>query len=468
MTEISTEQQELVQRLQTHRVASRIVMRLIWAFMSEKPEDEPLHDDWADVWRFYRERASRYAPDDIIERIDRWIKEGVVKTDDAVWELRVHEDAKVTFLLGAGASAPSGIPTVNALLPELWKRARKIGREDLDRLNSWCDQRTITNIEDLLTAAYISDFAAKNSNITGLLDYFLFSVEGEVSDEDEYLAHSRRARRPEAAASSISFLQDTLQTLFGLLASTMIPVDPNEAHKAIVKFVKQHKQSSIITTNYDGCIDEAILNAKLRLRGTLGTLGAENDAERGSSVELIKMHGSINWAYCEACQEVREFDLRGLKEAYLNDTLSYPVIGICRACGGQRRPLLVPPLSFKFLMFPPLVDIWNAASQRIDDADYLVIVGYSFSEADTYMTKIISRAMSSNEEQKMVVVNSDAGLVASLRQKFSKRVDGFDEGRILRVCEGCEHILGKLLNSMLGKQERKARAPARKRKAKRA
>jgi len=204
------------------------------------------------------------------------------------------------------------------------------------------------------------------------------------------------SKTPDIDVSSIGFLQDTLQTLFGLLTSTMISASPNQTHEAIVDFIKKHKKTSIITTNYDGCMDEALLKAKIPIKGTIS---GENE-DNPNAVQLIKMHGSINWAYCDSCQDVQEFDLLELKRIYEQDKLSYPVIGICKKCGGLRRPLLIPPLSFKFLMFPHLIDIWSSACQSIEEADYLIIVGYSFSEADIYITKIISRSMSMSNDQK--------------------------------------------------------------------
>jgi NAD-dependent SIR2 family protein deacetylase len=319
---------------------------------------------------------------------------------------------KIAFLLGAGASAPSNIPTVNSLLQELWKRAKKIGREDLDKLAHFCEERELENIEDLLTAAYISNFAVKNVNVNSLLGYFLL--------REEQIPRNRFGTS-QVDASSISFLQDTLQTLFGLLASTMISAQPNQTHEEIVNFVKIHPESSIITTNYDGCMDEAILRAGMRLRNYIEDdnffLKLE-DAQK-IPVDLIKMHGLINWAYCDSCQEVKEFDLLFLKETYKEDRLSYPIMGLCKNCGGLSRPLLVPPLSFKILMFPKLIDLWNSARERIENAEYLIVIGYSFAEADTYITKIIARSMSMNNNQKMIVVNTDPNLVATKESIWS-------------------------------------------------
>jgi len=454
MKKISTEQKHLLTRFERRDYPPEIVIRYLWEFLREKPEDELLDSRWLDIWKKYKPYAHKIVPPRIIKKIDE-IMLSIKPVDDEIFKIKIDNEVKVTFLLGAGASAPSGIPTVDKLLSELWKRAKKIGREDLDQLAEWCKTRGITNIEDLLTAAYISNFAARNPNITSLLDYFIFSggreLSGELEEEEYFLGAPSAIRTSEIDVSSISFLQDTLQTLFGLLTSTMISSGPNPTHQAIVNFIKKHKNTSIITTNYDGCMDEALLRNEIPLKGTIS---GENE-NVPHAVQLIKMHGSINWAYCDSCQDVREFDLLDLKDAYEKDKISYPVMGICKNCGGLRRPLLVPPLSFKFLMFPNLIDIWNSARQSIEEADYLIIVGYSFSEADTYITKIISRSMSMNNNQKMIIINTNPNLVPVLRERFSAHIDGFDEKRILKVCKSSEIILPEILRSMLSKKETK-------------
>jgi len=351
----------------------------------------------------------------------------------------------VLFLLGAGASAPSNIPTVDKLLPDLWKRAGKIGRNDLDNLSKWCTDRKIYNIEDLLTAAYVANFASQNASLVSLLKYFLFPGEHNEtigSGSDLGKTHDIITR---ADISSIYLIQDTLQTLFGLLASTMITANPNKAHKAIVSLAKIHHDMTIITTNYDGCMDEALLKNKMKLCSTI----SPGDIKDESTVRLIKIHGSINWAYCESCHIVKEHDLLEMKKFYEKDRFSYPVIGVCANCGGLRRPLLVPPLSFKFLQFPTLIDIWNSARCKIEDADIMVVVGYSFSEADTYITKIISRSMSINEKQKMIVVNTDVKLAQKLREKYVARIDEFDGSRILSITESADKALPKIVNKWI-------------------
>lgn len=447
MGKVSKKQKQLLETIEHEKRVSYRHIQEVFDLFLEPPPDEDFDPRWQTIWEKIAPRAHDFAPAKYVRKIEEIIK-AIEVVDEQISRIRIKDGTKITFLLGAGASAPSGIPTVDKLLSELWNRARKIGRDDLDRLADWCIDRGITNIEDLLTAAYISNFSSKNTSVTSLLDYFLFSAARTTSQEEEYTSRSGTKLQPtQIDVSSISFLQETLQTLFALLTNTMISAKPNPTHHAIVNFLKAHKNTSIITTNYDGCMDEAILDGKLKIRGTLAP---DSNSDNTTKVDLIKMHGSINWTYCDSCHDAREFDLLELKNAYNDDTLSYPVMGICKNCGGLRRPLLVPPLSFQFLMFPTLIDIWNSARQRIEEADYLIIIGYSFSEADTYITKILSRSMAMNSNQKMIIINIDPKLATLLIDRFSAHIDQFDKARILRAVKSSEEIVPHIVKSLLG------------------
>ena len=400
---------------------------------------EPIHPDLFEYWEQMRNKAAHFYDPDLINKIAERFGQ-YEKIDRGIYELEFKENTEITFLLGAGASEPSGIPTIDTLLSSLWEKAKKLNRDDIDELSQFCQKRGIKNIEDLLTAAYLSNFAAKKNNVISLLNYFLFLGE---EPKDEFFEDAIQQVSYDVNTASISFLQETLQILFGLLTSTMIKADPNDAHNAIAQFTKKHKKTSIITTNYDCCIDEALISNNLHIQKSIDSKINDNS---DNGIELIKMHGSINWAYCESCQYAREFDFSEMKKTYLSDSASYPVIGICPKCTGQRRPLLVPPLSFKFMMFPSLIQLWNSARKKIENAEYLIVIGYSFSDADNYITKIVSLSMSMNKAQKMIVITKDHKLVELLRNKFSVSIENFDKKRILEARKSCNDILPQILD----------------------
>ena len=104
-------------------------------------------------------------------------------------------------------------------------------------------------------------------------------------------------------------------------------------------------------------------------------------------------------------------------------------------------------------MFPKLIDLWNSAKEEIENADYLIVIGYSFAEADTYITKIVARSMSVNKNQRMIVVNTDPNLVAILKDRFEAQINGFDSKRIIRLCESSDTAMVKLLRNMSASKE---------------
>jgi len=425
-----------------------------------KSGKEDMHPGWAEMWYEIREHVIKSAPQTLIDEIDKGIPPLV---DKSLWELRLGDEERIVVLLGAGASkpAPSNIPVVSELLPQLWKRAAKLDREDLNALSRWCEANAIIDIEDLLTAAHIANFAAKSRGVLGLLDYFLFHRQ-EREPRPSGLRVSRSVV-PQSDISAVALLQGTLETLFTLLMEPMISAQPNAGHKAIVQLVRYHTKTTIVTTNYDGCIDQALEEAAIPCEYFIGT----SYPESSSDTHLMKMHGSINWSYCDSCQEMKKYDLKTVRESYERDTLSYPVIGICKNCGGQRRPMIVPPLSFKFLMFPPLTGLWDAIGCALDNSSVIVVVGYSFSEADPHIIKMINRTMGSDSKKKLVIVDTDPAIADRVKTRLTAHFDNFDTSRVIRAIRDCDELLPMLCNSLQGMPAQK-KTPKKKQSAKKA
>ena len=363
--------------------------------------------------------------------------------------VNLSKDDDVVFMLGAGASAASDIPLVTGLLDNLVDQAKRTQDEGFNRLMMHCQSEEDLDIEDLLTAVYLSEFAVAESNTLDLLHYFLFSGDNSFSPSSEPFGQTS-----DTDAASVNFIQDAIQTLFGSIASEMIPKDPNKTHTQIRRFIEEHENVSIITTNYDYCMDEELFG-EVNVDTILNQneTGDNESADHDVSVELYKMHGSINWSYCDSCQNIDGVRPDVVKEKFTSEsgTLDYPVIGICPVCKGQSRPMLVPPTSFKFVQFPPLIDIRSGAKKRLEEADYIIPVGYSFSDADAYIYKLVWGAMRRHDETKMLVVDPNAknGVATELQTRFKGQVDGFDEDRVVPVHGPSEEMMDGLVDEML-------------------
>jgi len=257
--------------------------------------------------------------------------------------------------------------------------------------------------------------------------------------------------------SSVAFLQDTLQVLFGLLSSRMLPADPNPAHDAIVKYLQDHPTTPLVTTNYDCCIDRALTKNHIPFSYLIDFAtfrGAPTSTE--DSTPLIKLHGSLNWFYCETCQEVYWIDIEETVQNYLEDKALYPVVGVCRTCGGQRRGLLVPPLAMKLDVAPPLNPLIDRAGECFEKSDLIIVVGFSFADADLYISRMISKAMQASEQTNLVVFDPDTRVAERVRRKFSVRIPNFDANRVLWVRGDCSDTLPKFLSGAF----REAPAPS--------
>ena len=443
---ISNEQNRYLERARMHDLPDELLVEIFVTVATDREilsGEEQLHPDWSSLYSTRRPRITELTHARRLRELDETFLSAAF---DSAIELINPNEAKICFLLGAGASkpAPSGIPTVKELLPDLLNRARRLDREEVTKLAEFCDYTSIDNIEDLLTAAQISEFCGRNPTILRLVEFLLFR-------EDSTERRPRRSRRPSVDVSSVAFLQDTLQVLFGLLSSQMLPAEPNEGHKAIANYVKTNPAASIITTNYDCCIDRAMV--ELGVSYSYG-LGFANEAEGvptalGSSMTLIKLHGSLNWFYCDVCQTVHLVDIERTVKDYIDDRAMYPVIGVCKNCGGQRRGLLVPPLAMKFDVAPPLNPLIEEATNCFAQADVIVVVGFSFADADLYISRMVSKAIQANDSAKVVLFDPDPKVVEKVRSKFKARIPDFDGSRILRVSGDCAETLPKFLSGKL-------------------
>ena len=448
---ISNTQHAHLDRAKRRNVPIGILARTFSAVATEgeiRSGEEQLHPDWIRLYSTHRSGISELTSSSRrLQEMDEIFSPS--GTFDPNIGLLNPDEANICFLLGAGASkpAPSGIPTVKELLPDLLNRARRLDREEVTKLAEFCDQTNIDNIEDLLTAAQISEFCGRNPSIMRLVEFLLFR-----EDSTEQLR--RRSRRTFVEVSSIAFLQDTLQVLFGLLSNRMLPAEPNEGHIAIANYVETNSNVSVITTNYDCCIDRALI--KLGVSYSYG-LDFANKTEGtstalGSPMTLVKLHGSLNWFYCDVCQTVHLVDIEQTVKDYVDDRAMYPVIGICKNCGGQRRGLLVPPLAMKFDVAPPLNPLIEKATNCFAQVDIIVVVGFSFADADLYISRMVSKAIQTNDSAKVVLFDPDRGVIEKVRSKFKARIPDFDDSRILGVYGDCAETLPKFLVGELLKE----------------
>jgi len=128
---------------------------------------------------------------------------------------------------------------------------------------------------------------------------------------------------------------------------------------------------------------------------------------------IVKIHGSLNWFYCEGCQDVIIFDIEELKKF---DKM-YPTTASCFKCNTITKLFMIPPIAYKYVMFPPIVDIWQCAMSILEEADVIIVVGYSFSLSDDYILKMIVNGLKRTSSL-LVFLNQSRASVDNLEKRL--------------------------------------------------
>ena len=169
--------------------------------------------------------------------------------------------------------------------------------------------------------------------------------------------------------------------------------------------LKIGNNDSIISTNYDILIDNALLSKKkntnsgVKIRENIFPIERADDSIRAArlsgmplnigTIKLLKIHGSLNWLYCPKCDEIDiTLERKGAAE-YLNLNKEYELLCINSYCTSQYEPLIVAPTKFKIYENRLLSNIWEISRECISKADEIVFIGYSLPEADTEIRCLI-------------------------------------------------------------------------------
>jgi len=199
------------------------------------------------------------------------------------------------------------------------------------------------------------------------------------------------------------------------------------------------RRTTVLTLNYDNLVEHAVLHAQLwgdptpdgggrpvrvddLYDGLLavqppvpppapvavdsGGYGPSDraPAPRVETLRLLKLHGSLSWFWIPQ-------DRAGTTLAAWN------VTDFGRCLGGQRtrrrdlpgrEPFLVPPTTSKASYFDTMVtrELWRRAYETLEDAERVVLVGYSLPVADSTFLGLLAGTIVDREIE-VVVVNTN-------------------------------------------------------------
>lgn len=340
-------------------------------------------------------------------------------------DIRKAKEGKFAIFLGAGSSYDYGIPTMEEmatmLLDEFESKEKTavfddkskevlrailgLSEEKQSEKKSSAEQTQKWNIEELLTRLQrIIDATEEHnpnfSNVTASIAGKTFSRKEILSAESKLIEFMVACYQLDAAKKtahgnkSVEYLSNFLEFI-------------GEFHNSI----------SIFTTNNDLCIEAAIMRLSQRQRslkkkefylvdgfshGILSTFSISNFSQTSPSssnkviIYLWKLHGSIDWIFCNPINLSQSQDPRGesdIQQHVFNDE-SIICRNIDRSCLRQFQDAcaLSNDVDFdnsKIMIFPtpskysqtfnnPYMDLYQAFRRTLEAIELLLVIGTSF------------------------------------------------------------------------------------------
>lgn len=312
------------------------------------------------------------------------------------------------YIIGAGASVHYGLPTLKTLAQALLK---SLPDPDRDTLRSAIRESFPNEGAADLNVDYEELLNRLNPEALAYLEL------AGVSPPD--------SPRRRAASLALRGLHNYVLAECTRAADQTGPLD------ALVKLVDA--RSVIVSFNWDVLLELAVLRANRRYSYLPQRLG-----ENG--VLLLKPHGSINWFAlldremlvisassnlrlvgpridCYLCYKVSPLDPVDFSKTSVQYALS-------------RTPAIVPPSASRFLDvggFPrdgfvahghdlTMQATWLTVAQAIDQAQQLVVIGYSLPGTDGAMIELLKfLSRSATKKREVLVVNTDPSVVQRYR-----------------------------------------------------
>ena len=323
--------------------------------------------------------------------------------------------SKLVFILGAGCSVAAGAPT----MPKFLDVAESIGRSKKLFVG---DQEKF----DLVFKAYdcLQSIYSKSSEIDLLNIESLFAA-FEMAETTGAL---RGLTEPHTASQLVPAITRTIVRTIELSVKFPSKGAPIPYDRFCAWFKSRPLDVSILTFNYDLCLDWALHLAGLRPDYRLPNDGPN---DRGS-VDLLKLHGSLNWGHCEQCGIVPK-RLHALTEWELNrvlavagpddfrlaitDAISHQTCSRCSK-SFREQPVIVPPTWNKGGFSSALMGtVWARAAEHLAEAEYIVIIGYSVPPTDQFFHYLYALGtMSQTRVKKILVYNPDESIEARYRR----------------------------------------------------
>jgi NAD-dependent SIR2 family protein deacetylase len=300
------------------------------------------------------------------------------------------ERTKTVFILGAGASADAGIPLMSNFLDDaddLWKTGR---------VNSVAKSFELVQKARSRLQAVHSKSVLDTRNIEHVFAAF------EMAEMlNKFPGLSARDRKALSSAMR-DVIVHTVEKTMTLRTNSVAPVTYPKFWQLLthlIEDVNPRHEISVITFNYDLAFEYTVFRNRASQSDSESKPHVEYGFKKAQSqipscVRLYKLHGSLNWGWCETCKQIIPWAL----EDYLE---SHPLVegdyGFMLEVGSdiktvphrlghvvQQNPLIIPPVATKIQHCQQLAGMWRNAASALEKAENIVVIGYSLPPSDHF------------------------------------------------------------------------------------
>ncbi len=326
--------------------------------------------------------------------------------------LRYPAERDIVFVLGAGVSNPDGVPLQRELLPMILSgEIPEIRKSAIGKIvTEFIDDNFKYNIE--------TNYFPQLEAVFGFLDYFI--------QQNESLNAKYTNER-------IHEIKEYLIKLIHYVVNLRTNQSSPHYHGFWHAIRNSKKSVSFITLNYDTLLEQAfefifkekagyidycipLMNYEKvpQLKDYNFWINTREPIKVGKgetpvAYKIIKLHGSLNWKYCNCCNQTlltpwdRVIDLN--KGKFLGYT--YPEMAEyeyqCPIDSTEFQTLIMPPSYLKTLTHPFISQLINEAAREIRATRKIVFIGYSLSSSDLHIKALFKKHISPGTE--VIVIN---------------------------------------------------------------
>lgn len=305
------------------------------------------------------------------------------------------------FILGAGASKEAGAP----LMDDFIHKADNLMSEGKLQNSSFSKiKKVIDNIQGINNKSKQPLYNLET--LFGLIEMgIIINKFGNYSGKEIF----------EIKDDLKSLISDVIEhsVIFGKNKNDVIP---HPFYSNFVSKISKLPSYSIITFNYDICLDFAFHYHNININYCL-------DNVITTGINFLKLHGSLNWGKCKKCGNIIPYHF---SDYFSKQRHSLPmfenkptILDLSKRLSEHNHcniqlpniPEIIPPTWNKTQYHDnqSITNVWNVAAKELESAKNIYIIGYSLPDSDLFFKYLYSLGtFGSSLIQKFCVINPDA------------------------------------------------------------